>query len=218
MTNDRNSLCPVCNVGAATPFAQIRGLNYWRCPTCLATFMDVAHLPERAYELSRYHLHQNNLDDPRYRAFLSKLANPLLQILPPAQNGLDYGCGPGPALAEMLREAGHNMRLYDPFFQPDTSALELIYDFITCTEVAEHFHTPWQEFQRLDALLKPGGFLAVMTCFQTDDASFANWHYRRDPTHVIFYKEETLLYLAEKLDWHCSFPCKDVALMQKFIR
>ena len=38
-------------------------------------------------------------------------------------------------------------------------------------------------------LVRPGGWLAVMTCFQTDDARFAGWHYRKDPTHVVFYRE-----------------------------
>jgi hypothetical protein len=42
----------------------------------------------------------------------------------------------------MLAEAGHAMALYDPFFRPDPAALERDYDFITCTETAEHFHHP----------------------------------------------------------------------------
>jgi len=64
-------------------------------------------------------------------------------------------------------------------------------------------------------MLHPGGWLALMTCFQTDDARFANWHYRRDPTHVVFYREATFRHIARLLGWQCEIPCKDVVLMQK---
>lgn len=95
--------------------------------------------------------------DAAYRAFLNRAAGPLLERLPPARQGLDFGCGPGPALAIMLREAGHTVALFDPFFYPDPAVLASAYDFITCTEVAEHFHRPAEEFSKLDALLNPGG-------------------------------------------------------------
>ncbi|WP_382328301.1 class I SAM-dependent methyltransferase [Hydrogenophaga sp. UC242_50] len=144
-----------------------------------------------------------------------RCAAPLLQRLAPGCSGLDYGCGPGPVLADLLREAGHTVALYDPFFHPDTGALATPHDFITCTEVAEHFHDPAAEFRRLDALLRPGGWLALMTRFQTDDARFAQWHYRRDPTHVVFYREATLRWLARHHGWHCEVPGANVVLMQK---
>ncbi|MEK9660939.1 MAG: class I SAM-dependent methyltransferase, partial [Alphaproteobacteria bacterium] len=127
----------------------------------------------------------------------------------------DYGCGAAPALAAMLGEAGHRVALYDPLFRPDRAALARRYDFIACSETAEHFHDPAGEFARFDAMLRPGGWLAIMTCFQTDDARFAGWHYRRDPTHVVFYREATFRHLAVHHGWICEIPCKDVALMRK---
>lgn len=189
--------------------------DYWRCEGCLATLLDASQWPAIEQEQHYYRLHDNRADDPGYRRFLSRLITPLLGTLPPGQQGLDYGCGPGPALAAMLREAGHEMALYDPLFHPDEAVLVHCYDFITCTEVVEHFHHPAEEFQRLDALLKPGGVLAIMTCFQTDDARFAHWHYRRDPTHVVFYREQTFHRLARQHGWRCEIPCKDVVLMFK---
>ncbi len=177
--------------------------------------MDASQLPDPDFEYQRYRLHQNDPDDPKYRAFLSRLAEPLLSRLEPNREGLDYGCGPGPALARMLAEAGHAVHLYDPFFYPDDTALTRRYDFITCTEAAEHFHRPFQEFVRLDGLLRPGGWLAVMTSFQTDDSRFADWHYRRDPTHVVFYRKETFLRLAEDFGWECTVPRLDVVLLKR---
>jgi taurine dioxygenase len=65
------------------------------------------------------------------------------------RGGWIMAADPGPALAAMLREAGHEVALYDPFFAPDPAPLAAIYDFVTCTETAEHFHDPRAEFARL---------------------------------------------------------------------
>ena len=215
MTPAVSTTCRVCLFDRAEPFAHVGGRDYWRCPQCAATFMDDSQLPDADIERAQYLLHENDPEDAGYRRFLDQLAAPLLRRLPPAQRGLDYGCGPGPALGRMLTEAGHVVRLYDPFFQPVASALEGTYDFITCTEVAEHFHHPWREFTWLDTRLRPGGWLGIMTCFQTDDERFADWHYRRDPTHVVFYRAETFEHLAGRFGWRCEIPADNVVLMRK---
>jgi len=207
--------CRVCAEGRAVPFESVDGWNYWLCSLCAAVFMDVSQLPDREAERLRYNQHRNDPDDAGYRRFLGKLANPLLERLEPACAGLDYGCGPGPALARMLAEAGHAMRVYDPIFYPDRSVLACTYDFITCTETAEHFHCPAREWIRLDGLLRPGGWLAIMTGFLDADHRFAKWHYRRDPTHVVFYREQTFHHLAGQFGWQCEVPEKNVVLMRK---
>lgn len=207
--------CPVCRTRGPRPFVSIEGRDYWRCETCEARFLDPRQHPSREEEFSHYLHHENDPDDPGYRRFLSRLAEPLLARLPAGSCGLDYGCGPGPALAAMLREAGHDVALHDPFFRPEPEALARQYDFVICTETAEHFHRPADEFDRLAGLVRPGGWLAVMTCFQTDDARFAGWHYRKDPTHVVFYREATLHHIARSRGWNCEIPLKDVALMRR---
>ena len=212
------SCCPVCRAAAAKPFMQVEGRRYRRCETCEATFLDPGQRPTPEEERAHYGHHQNDPADPRYRRFLSRLADPLLARLKPGMTGLDYGCGPGPALAAMLAEAGIRTALYDPFFQPDSGVLQRDYDVITASEVAEHFFEPAAEFDRLDRLLKPGGWLGVMTCFQTDDDRFASWHYRRDPTHVVFYRERTFEIIAHQRGWHLEVPRKDVVLMNKVDR
>jgi len=190
-------------------------MDYLRCDQCHATLLSAAHLPSHETQLQKYQQHQNDPHDARYREFLNRLASPLLAVLPPKQVGLDFGCGPGPALADMLAGAGHVMHLYDPFFFPDSAVLDQQFDFVTCTEVAEHFHQPHSEFTRLVALVKPGGLLALMTNFQNDDSRFADWHYRRDPTHVTFYKQETFDFIAADFGWTCEIPCKNVVFLRK---
>lgn len=208
--------CPVCESEDVRLLLRDRqGRAYHRCEACKASFLDPAYYLSRDAELAHYGTHENTVDDQGYRAFLSRLADPLLERLAPGSKGLDYGCGPGPALAAMLREAGHEMALYDPFFAADKGVLEQTYDFITCTETAEHFHHPADEFRRLAAMLKPGGILAVMTMFQTDDDRFESWHYRLDPTHVVFYRPETFTHLAHELGLGCEVIRKDVVFLTR---
>ena len=207
--------CPVCTETGTTLFWSDEKRSYWRCPRCQATFMDPAQRPDTAFERAYYQTHQNDVNDAGYRRYLSPLIPPLLERLAQHSHGLDYGCGPGPALAAMLTEAGHTMALYDPQFCNTPQVLQTTYDFVTCSEVAEHFHNPEAEFTRLDALLKPGGWLAVMTRFLEDDSGFERWHYRRDPTHVVFYKAATFTFIAQAHGWHCEIPCSHVALFQK---
>ncbi|MCA1788509.1 MAG: class I SAM-dependent methyltransferase [Thioalkalivibrio sp.] len=210
--------CPVCGEGSARLFASVGGRDYLRCGNCHATFLHPDQLPSPQVERNEYGQHRNLPEDPAYRVFLGQLAAPLLERLSPTRSGLDYGCGPGPALAAMLQEAGHQVTLYDPFFHSDPGALEARYDFITCTEVVEHFHQPAREFARLSALLKPGGLLAIQTCLQTDDAHFARWNYRRDPTHVVFYREETFLRIARRHDWIMEIPARNVVFLTRATR
>lgn len=200
--------CPVCGERNAGVFMTIDQRRYWRCPGCLATFLDPGHLPGPAIEREEYDRHQNRIDDPRYRDFLSPALQAVQRRLPAGSLVLDYGCGPGPALGRMLADSGYAVELYDPLYRDDKAVLQPGYDAITCTEVAEHFHHPAREFRRLTALLRPGGWLILMTRFQTDDARFAGWHYRRDPTHVVFYRPETFHHLARRLGWqaHCTPP------------
>jgi hypothetical protein len=211
------SMCRVCLRHSLALFLQKDGLNYLRCSHCQATLLAERQLPSHETQLQKYLQHENDPQDIRYREFLNRLAAPLLAALPPKQVGLDFGCGPGPALANMLSEAGHTMHLYDPFFFPDSAVLNQQFDFVTCTEVAEHFHQPHAEFTRLVALLKPGGLLALMTNFQTDDSRFADWHYRRDATHVTFYRQETFQIIAREFDLTCEIPCKNVVFLRKSV-
>jgi len=39
--------------------------------------------------------------------------------------------------------------------------------------------------------------------------------YRRDPTHVVFYRERTMAWLAQNLGLNFEIPAKDVALFQQ---
>lgn len=207
--------CPLCGASTPAPFAEAAGRRYLRCETCRVTVLDPAQLPTPEAERAEYELHRNDPGDPGYRRFLARVTEPLLERIAPGAEGLDFGCGPGPAIAAMLGERGVSVRNYDPFFHPDATALNRRYDFVTCTEVAEHFHHPGAAFARLDGLLRPGGWLGLMTGVLHDDAGFAAWSYIREASHVTFYRPETLAWIAGRFGWDLEPVGHTVALFRK---
>ncbi|MZR62826.1 methyltransferase domain-containing protein [Alcanivorax sp. DP30] len=206
--------CTLCRTPAQR-FTQVDNREYFRCPCCQLTFEHPDKLPSPEQEKGQYDLHENQPDDPGYRRFLSQLADPLMALLPDDAQGLDFGCGPGPALATMLQEQGFDCETFDPLYAPDTSVLDRHYDFVTCTEVIEHLHQPAREWDWFAAHVKPGGWLGIMTRWLIDDTAFANWHYRRDPTHVCFWQPATFEWLARQQGWSLHLTGNPVVLMQK---
>ena len=185
------------------------------CAVCdLAFVPPLFHLPE-AVERDRYLMHDNDPEDAGYRAFLGRLWDVLSPRLEAGDCGLDYGCGPGPALAEMIREAGFEIALYDLYFFPDQTPLERTYDFITCTETVEHLRNPLQVFTLLDGLLRPHGRLGVLTGILDDRSTFGDWYYQRDPTHVAFYSRRTLRWVGDRMNWATEFPSENVTIFTK---
>lgn len=57
---------------------------------------------------------------------------------------------------------------------------------MTATEVIEHLHDPHRVWQQWLNLVKPGGWIGLMTKMVKDLDAFAGWHYKNDLTHVIF--------------------------------
>jgi len=208
--------CPLCGAPPERRVAEIRELVYLGCGVCGLVYLSPDQRLDARGERARYETHENEPGDPRYRAFLNQVAEPLITRLPKGATGLDFGSGPGPTLSLMLAERGFPTRIHDPFFAPDPDALtgEGRYDFITCTETAEHFFDPGFEFERLARLLRPGGWLAVMTELVPTDVPFASWYYARDPTHVVFYREATLAWLAARHGWTSHRVSPRVTLFQ----
>ena len=108
------------------------------------SFLDHTHFPSASAE-QHYLEHDNRTDDPAHRNFLS-ITNPFA----PSQSAtrLDFAVGLDRTGRNAERTGVFHM-LYDPFFHPDKSSLQTQYDFITCTETAEHFHDPFAEFDSL---------------------------------------------------------------------
>jgi len=219
--------CPLCGHGDA-PFwlretrRSLPARDYHRCPDCALIFVPPRFHLDRAAEKSEYDRHRNDPADAGYRRFLSRLVDTLGPHLPPGACGLDYGCGPGPVLGQLFAAAGFACADYDPLYRDDPAALTRRYDFIASTEVFEHFAAPAAEIQRLLALLKPGGWLAVMTrrsdslAAQGDmKTAFARWHYSRDPTHITFFADRSFSWIAQRWELALQLADQDIALLHR---
>ena len=207
--------CPLCRNRSTNLFVQAHGRRYFDCEQCGLIQLDPEQRLPPAAERAHYLTHENDPADARYRAFLSRLADPLTQRLRAGREGLDYGSGPGPALSIMLQEQGFPTAIYDPFFADDRAVLERCYDFITCSETVEHFFSPGDEFELFSRLLRPDGWLGVMTQTVPEASAFEDWYYCRDPTHVSFFRHQTMEWIARSFHWRLEAPHPNVALFHR---
>jgi SAM-dependent methyltransferase len=168
--------------------------TYWFCDDCDFIFKEPAQRLSATEEKARYETHQN-IESPGYRAFFVPVCE-AVERLQNGTHGLDYGCGPTAFLSEMLKEKGIGVENYDPYFFPDRGLLQQPYDFVTVTEVVEHFSDPRSSFQEMVDLIKPGGHLFAMTSSPPTNAPFDTWSYRRDLTHISFFSAKTFAFIA----------------------
>lgn len=195
--------CPLCLKIKTEPYCITPKLKkFFKCNFCSLVFLTKSLHLSHEEERIRYESHQNNCEDLRYQNFVKPLVEAITQRLSQNALGLDYGCGPGPVVTKLLRDQGYQIELYDPFFHKNPHVLQKKYDFIFCSEVAEHFNHPAKEFKKLRDLLNPSGFLFVFTHLLTSQIEFKDWYYKNDPTHVSFYSKESLQWIQEHLDFN----------------
>ncbi len=223
-------MCPLCNVyeyGSDQECIDRCGTNtvveyhrdqrrlYWQCAVCSLVFVEPSQRLNAVEEKAEYDKHQNAVDDMGYRKFLARLCDPLTERLAVGAKGLDFGCGPGPALSAMLAEQSFEMNNYDIFYADEQALLQSHYDFITATEVAEHLFEPGNVINQLWDMLNKNGVLGLMTKLVIDKKAFSTWHYKNDLTHVCFFSVETFQYLAQQLNAELSIVGQDVILLKK---
>lgn len=207
--------CTLCKSINTSHLYSSEIFDYYICKNCELVFVTPDQRLSPVEEKKRYDQHENDPNDEDYRNFLDQLFTPLHKIVAPKSFGLDYGAGPGPTLSIMFEEAGHSMEIYDPFYAKDPSVLKNKYDFITSTETAEHFYQPSEEFEKLWSLLKPGGYLGIMTLLRPTNIPLSEWHYIKDDTHVSLYTGNTFRWIAQKFRAELSFYGDRVIILKK---
>ena len=59
-------------------------------------------------------------------------------------------------------------------------------------------------------------FLAKRIGHMLEDWSgFPSWYYHHDPTHVNFYSQKTMTWIAGEYGWQATFPTANVVLFRK---
>lgn len=188
--------CPLCSNNNS--FIEVDGPDkrvYYKCNSCKLIFSDPSFYPSEEEERKRYLTHNNGIEYPGYVTFLNQAIHPALPYLKKGMQGLDFGCGPVPTLSVLLKREGYACEDYDPIFFPKLPHKK--FDFIFATECFEHFFNPKKEINTIKSLLKPNGFLIVMTQNWETENAFSSWNYADDITHVCFYHQDTFDYISK---------------------
>jgi len=223
MKNHPSSLaCLLCDSKATKPFHRDRKREFFQCLECDLVFVPPEfHLSPEA-EKARYDFHSQSLTDSGYRDFLNRLfrpfdvaqGGPLEGKLSPGAHGLDFGCGQEPTLSVLFDEAGFPCANYDLHFVNDPAVLERQYDFLTCSETMEHFTHPREAFERFLTLVKPGGWIGIMTQLRDSAPAFEKWFYKDDATHVCFFSRKTFQWLEIRYGLRLEMHPHGVALFK----
>ncbi len=186
--------CPLCN-----SFSKLFYKNtHYKCTCCTGVFKSKEFHLIGEDEKNIYEKHKNDSNDVRYQNFLSPITNSVLNDKPKSSIGLDFGCGKDSAIIKVLSDNGYKIHGYDLFYLDDKSLLEKKYDYITSSEVIEHFQEPNKEFTLLKSLLKDDGSLYLMTDIYDESIDFDKWYYKNDPTHIFMYQRKTFEWIKEE--------------------
>jgi len=192
-------------------------IEYYECYSCGFVMKSTKNFSSFSEQKQRYDLHNNNQESEGYRAYFERFVNFLLPHINQPQNALDFGCGASSLLAQILTHNQISTDFYDPIYHPKEVYKDKKYDLIVSVEVFEHLHTPKEIFKMLVDHLNPKGYLAIQTAFYAEDRErFLNWHYRLDPTHVLFFSLKSLAVLATEFEMKIiKSDVKQMILMQK---
>lgn len=208
--------CPLCLNDSTHLYAHALESDYFECGTCSYVFKDRSKLLSSDTEKSRYDTHNNDCEDQGYIDFLNRVILPMNERIAKGSKGLDFGCGPGPTISKEMTKLGHHMVDYDIYYANDKTLLEKQYDFVTSTEVWEHFYEPHKDIRKCWSLVRPGGYLGVMTYFTPEEKEqFYNWWYLRDETHVGFFNEKVFDFLARELGANLEILSRQVVILKK---
>lgn len=195
--------CPLCDTITNKKISSSQNRDYYICKTCELIFINPKLLLEATEEKARYETHENTIESQGYVDFLNRAIIPSLDYIKdaayksePIMEGLDFGCGPGPVLSQLLEQRNIKCSNYDPFYYPDFNEQKK-YDFIFATECFEHFYFPKNEIEKILSVLKSNGILTVMTELWTNLETFPSWYYLKDPTHVSLFNENTIKYICK---------------------
>jgi hypothetical protein len=212
--------CPLCE-SQSNFFLTGASREYWRCAVCRLIFVPTKYFISEKDEIEHYLKHENSLESTGYVKMFQEKIQVVKNVCRGIQTILDYGCGYEPVLKTLLTREGFTVTGYDPnfFTQLDSNAT---FDLIISTETFEHFKEPGMEITNLLSHLQPKGYLAIMTRLVAQDEplaspeSFGRWYYQRDPTHIAFYENTTIFWIARQHHMEILFNNeKDFVVLQR---
>lgn len=200
MTLKENSAlaCPIC--ASKTTFIDHHSFGrYHRCVKCEFIVKNRADQLDKKDQVKIYSNHNNSIEDKHYVDYFYHFLEAAVFPYVKGKKALDFGSGPSPVLAQILSTFhDFDMDIYDLFFAPEKIYQGKKYDLITCTEVMEHIDQPKPYFELFAKHLKEDGILSIMTSHSPKTKEdFMDWYYIRDKSHIGFYNEKNIAYLAK---------------------
>lgn len=210
--------CKICSEPALSFYDDYMQCQTYHCKACEFIFKDDEAIVSKERELKVYQQHNNTEENLGYVAmfqdFIDKTITPHKADI---KTVLDFGSGPNPVLSNMLTRGGLDVDHYDKFFAPQKVYEERKYDLITSTEVIEHISNVQEVMALFSKHLNSGGYLALMTQFHPNEKdAYLNWWYRRDPTHISFFRPKSFTVLAQQHGFTLIYyDDKKLVLLQK---
>jgi len=212
--------CKLCHQPVISFYDDHMQCQTYHCKACEFIFKDIDALVSLDKELKVYKQHNNSEENLGYVAmfqdFMDKTFLPYREDI---STILDFGSGPNPVLSKVMRDNGFNVEHYDKFFSPQKVYEDKKYDLITSTEVIEHIVDIQEVMTLFSKHLNPNGYLAIMTQFHTNNTEeYLKWWYRRDPTHISFFRPHTFEVLANAYGFTLVYHDeKKLILLQKTV-
>lgn len=189
-------MCPLCHACTITGHACNSIRSFLRCSTCGLVFVPSDQHLSVQDEKRRYDLHTNTIDDTGYVAYLEGVADAVAGLGVRDPSVLDFGCGKHAVLARILAGKGVRCESYDPLYGMGADCLGRRYDVVVVCEVVEHVRDLRSELGVIRSMVRSGGYVLIKTLLVPEDAPFAGWWYAQDLTHVNFFSERSLCFVA----------------------
>lgn len=211
-------ICPLCSHTDSIVCDQDKLRTYYLCNKCSLIFVPRDVLIAEDQERIRYESHENLENDPNYQIYLGQVVNAIVPFLSKGSSGLDFGCGKTTLMSRLFLEQSFHVDSYDYFFLKDETIWEKKYDFIILSEVIEHLRDLKGTMQKLKLLLNSGGAIFIKTKFYPEDLkAFSSWFYKRDITHIQFFNDKSMHYLAQELSFKnvSKLNCADLIQLKE---
>jgi len=184
------------------------------CKICNLVFSETRFVPSLKEQKKRYIQPNNGVQYTVYLNSLNLVIEQTTPLLSKEMTGLDFDCGPTPVIGTLLEKQGINCINYDPIYFNEIP--EGQYDFIFANECFEHFFFPAKEIRKIKDLLKPNGYLIVITEKWNSSTVFTKWPFAKDSMHVSFYHSDSFQYIAAKYGFTaCPSKNQKVFIFQK---
>jgi len=191
--------CKICKFDTSVLSDSKKKLSYYQ--SCGFLYLDNMFIVDKESEKEQYDLHENSFESTGYVEMFEKfIAKAIAPYEEDIESALEFGCGSGPVLAELLRRRSLAVDIYDLYFYPEKVYEGKKYDLITSTEVFEHLKKPMKVLNMLVEHTAKNGYIVLMTKFPPkDDKEFLAWWYRRDVTHISFFTPKSFELMALKV-------------------